>query len=211
MSHRGHLQIMMNYVHENPCRLALKRLHPDSFRVTRGVTIGGTTYDAVGNLLLLYTRHSQTIHVHKELVWLAEGKSDSGCMARAQRDAEAAGYRGDTQPLRDYMNGCVLEARKGVVSVSPFVSPHEQKIRDVLIREGHPIIYLTDNGFPEYYKPGDPWTRAVAAGQVLVLAPTIYDPQHKLLRSQCRLLNGQAEAIVASLNHSSISTDTPIL
>lgn len=208
MSHRGHLPVMMTYVHENPCRLALRRLHPGYFRVTHGITIGGTTYDAVGNLLLLYQHPYQTVHVHKELVWLADGRSSSGCNARAQRDAEAAGYRGNPQPLRDYMNGCVLEARKGVVSVSPFISPHEQQIRDVLIREGHSIIYLLDNGYPRYYKPGDPWPQAVADGRVLILAPTTYDPKHVLLRAQCSILNQQAEAIVAALNsRSSIAPD----
>lgn len=213
MSHRGHLKIMMRYVHDNPRRLAFKRLYPAYFRITRGITIGGLTFDAVGNLMLLNKNDAQTVHVHKELVWLAEGRS-SGCNARAQRDAEAQGYRGDPQPLRDYMNGCILVARKGAVSVSPFISPHEQKVRDVLLKDYvvkdkepvcHPIIYLADNGFPQFYKPGSPWTDAVANGHCLILAPTVHEPGRlSISREQCRTLNAHADAVVNALSESGV-------
>lgn len=209
MSHRGHLKIMIGYVHDNPRRLAFKRLYPDHFRIVRGISVGGHTFDAVGNLMLLNHSHAQAVHVHKELVWEAEGRRGS-CQARSQRDAQAQGYQGNPQPLRDYMNGCVVAARQGAVSVSPFISPHEQAVRDVLLHDpvggggapvSHPIIYLADNGFPPFYKPGSPWTDAVAGGSCLILAPTVHQPDRPVLsREQCRALNAQAQQVAEALS-----------
>ena len=44
---------LINYLHENPRRLAIRREHPDYFRVQFGVTVAGQTYAAIGNRLLL--------------------------------------------------------------------------------------------------------------------------------------------------------------
>ena len=78
---------------------------------------------------------------------------------------------GNSQPLRDYMNGCVLAARQGTVMVSPFISPQEKQVKEVLLREQHPFIVLADNGFRDYYKPPSDLFEAVAAGRVLILSP----------------------------------------
>ena len=59
---------------------------------------------------------------------------------------EKARY-GDDQELRDYKNGCVLKARQSVVMVSPFISPDEKQVMQVLLNEQHPFILLADNGF----------------------------------------------------------------
>lgn len=172
------LQTVFDYVHDNPRRLAMKRLHPGYFQPHRGIEIAGQRYDAVGNLCILAVEHMQTIHVHKELVWAAE------------RD-------GQTQPLRDYMNGCVLAAREGVVSVSPFISPNEQRVLEVLLHEKHEIIYLVDNGMSNYYKPPQRIFDACAEGRLLVLAPWPYiEDKPAITRAECQALNRMAESIV---------------
>jgi hypothetical protein len=103
---------------------------------------------------------------------------------------------GEDKSLRDYMNGCVLDARKGAVMVSPFISKNEQRVLEVLIKEGHTIIYIANNGFREYYKPSDLLFDAVANGRVLILAPTYFDPDKRLLtREDCISLNKITEEI----------------
>jgi hypothetical protein len=103
LSRRGQLQSMIHYVQLNPQRLATKRLMPGFFRVQENIVIAGRRYAAVGNILLLQAAHFATVHVRHNLVDMAA--------------------QGNNQPLRDYMNGCVLAARKGTVMVSPFISP----------------------------------------------------------------------------------------
>ena len=178
MSRRGQLQAMIRYVQLNPQRLATKRLIPGFFRVQEGITIAGRTYAAVGNILLLQAAHFATVHVSHALV------------------DEAA--QGRPQSLRDYMNGCVLAARRGTVMVSPFISPKEKEVKAVLINELHPFIVLADNGFRDYYKPPGDIFDAVADGRVLVLSPWEYDADKRhISRADCVALNAMAEEIAA--------------
>ena len=104
-------------------------------------------------------------------------------------------------PLRNYMNGCVLAARKGTVMVSPFISPQEKRVMQVLLQEQHPFVLLTDNGFRDYYKPADALFDACAAGRLLILSPWPYDEgKRHITRSECVALNGMAEEICRNLN-----------
>ena len=176
LSRRGQLQAMMHYVQMNPQRLATKRLMPGFFRVQKGIEIVGRSFDGVGNVALLHAEHYDVVHVRS--VWV--------------RAAE----NGDSQTLRDYMNNRVLKARKGVVMVSPFISPQEKQVMQVLINEEHPFILLADNGFRDYYKPSDALFDACAVGRVLILSPWPFDAgKRHISRADCVGLNNMAEEI----------------
>ncbi len=109
--------------------------------------------------------------------------------------------RGDNQELRDYKNACVLKARKAVVMVSPFISPDEKQVMQVLMREEHPFILLTDNGFHDYYKPAGILFDACAAGRLLILSPWPYDGgKRHITRADCIALNKMAEEMCDNLN-----------
>ena len=181
LSRRGQLHTMIQYVRMNPQRLATKRLRPGYFRVQKEIGIGGRVYDGVGNMTILTADCFDTVHVRRMMVEEAQ--------------------HGATERLRNYMNSCVLKARKGVVMVSPFISPHEKQVMDVLLREQHPFIFLADNGFREYYKPSDALFDACAAGRVLILSPWPYDAQKRhISRAECVQLNMMAAEICESLN-----------
>lgn len=176
MSRRGQLDAMMRYVAMNPQRLATKRLMPGFFRVQEGIKIGGMQYAGVGNAMLLQAERFMPVHVRRTLVEAAE--------------------HGETGPLRDYKNSCILAARKGTVMISPFISPHEKEIMNVLLREERLFIYLSDNGFRNYYKPADALFDACAAGRLLILSPWPYDEgKRHISRSECVALNQMAEEI----------------
>ena len=176
LSRKGQLQAMYRYIRMNPQRLATKRLMPGYFRVQEGIEIAGRTYAGVGNMMLLQAERFAPVHVRRRMVEAAE--------------------HGEDKALRDYMNGCVLAARQGTVMVSPFISPKEKEVMDVLLREGHPFIYLADNGFRDYYKPAYALFDAVADGRVLILSPWEYDASKKhISREECVAMNGMAEEI----------------
>ena len=176
MSRRGQLKAMIRYVQMNPQRLATKRLHPGFFRVQRGVEIAGRAYDAVGNIAILLENQRATVHVRRKMVEAAE--------------------RGEDKPLRDYMNGCVAAARAGAVMVSPFISSKEKEVLNVLVKEQHLVVYLSDNGFGEYYKPSDALFDSVAAGRMLILSPHSYEAKKQhISRNKCVMLNNLAEEI----------------
>lgn len=179
LSRHGQLDAMMQYIKLNPQRLATKRLMPGFFCVQRGIEIAGHGYDAVGNVALLQSKHYAAVHVRRTMVEAFE--------------------HGEPQSLRDYMNGCILAARQGTVMVSPFISPQEKDILAVLLKEQHPVIYLADNGFGEYYKPSALLFDAVAAGRLLILSPWQYDPTKRhITRTECVALNDFASSIASS-------------
>lgn len=181
VSHRGQLNTMIHYVQMNPQRLATKRLKPGFFRVQKGIVIDGRSYDGVGNAALLMEGTYDVVHASHVLVEKAR--------------------HGDDQELRDYKNACVLKARRAVVMVSPFISPDEKQVMQVLLREHHPFVLLTDNGFRDYYKPGDTLFEACAEGRLLILSPWSYDAgKRHISRAECMALNAMAEAICHCLN-----------
>ena len=181
VNRRGQLHTMIRYVQMNPQRLATKRLKPGYFRVQKDIVIGERKYDGVGNVGLLLEEGYDTVHVRSVMVKAAE--------------------HSDVKELRDYMNSRVLLARKGVVMVSPFISPQEKLVMQVLLQEQHPIILLTDNGFRDYYKPADTLFDACAAGRLLILSPWPYDEgKRHISRSECVALNAMAEEICQYLN-----------
>lgn len=180
MSSRGQLQHMIRYVHDNPRRLAFRRLHPDRLRVAHGVEIGGRTYDAIGNMLLLCADSYRTVHVRR--IW--------------ERQAQ----EGDSSPLRDYQNDCILAARGGSICISPFISPEERRVRDRLLLEKLPFIVLHPGDFPPLFKPDGELIEACAEGRLLILSAESYaDERHHITREQCLQLNRMAEELADAL------------
>ncbi len=176
LSRKGQLNTMVHYLMLNPQRLATKRLMPGFFRVQEGIEIAGRMYRGIGNAALLQAAKYAPVHVRRTMVEEA--------------------MHGDDKRLRAYMNSCVWAARKGAVMVSPFISEKEKEVMVVLLAEEHPIIYIADNGFRDYYKPSDGLFDSVAAGRVLILSPWEYDAGKKhVTREECIAMNQMAEEI----------------
>ena len=176
MGRNTQLPNTIRYIDMNPQRLATKRLKPGFFHVQREIAIGKRSYDGVGNVALLMAQRYQPVHVRSVWVKMAEN--------------------GDKETLRNYKNACVMAARQGVVMVSPFISTDEKQVMQVFLQEQLPFIFLTDNGFRDYYKPSDTLFDAVAAGRVLILSPWAYDADKRhISRADCVALNGMAEEI----------------
>ena len=184
MSRRSQLPTTIRYIDKNPQRLATKRLKPRYLYVQRSIEIAGRLYNAVGNVNLLDAESMLPVHVRRTMVEAAE---------HGKRDV-----------LRNYMNSCVLAARNGAVMVSPFISPYERDVLAVLLREKHPVIYLTSDIIGDYYKPSDSLFDACAAGRVLLLNPLgEYRPvedkrpngSRRITRAECNTLNALAEEI----------------
>lgn len=180
MSTHGQLQSMIRYVQMNPARLATKRLKPGFFCVQHNVEINGRIYDAVGNIGVLMEQFRKPVHVRS--MWV--------------KDATEHGY---DQPLKDYKAACLDAASKGTVMVSPFISRDEQEVLHALLHDNRYIIYLSDNGFGNYFKPSDLLFDAVASGRLLILSPWTHDPDKRTItRAECVALNAMAEEICAA-------------
>lgn len=168
----GQLQNMINYVHDNPRRLWLKKKHPKNFAVQRNVRWKEYSFDAVGNLWLMDTP-MHAVHVRR-------GFSE--------------------EKTRTYMNQCILAARQGAALVGAFISPKEKQVLEVAIQEELLVIYLVPHGFSDYYKPSGNLMNACAKGKMLFLTDSSSDvhPHHSISREECNRLNAIAEVLAGS-------------
>ena len=179
MSQYRQLPTAIRYLDMNPARLATKRLKPGFFCVQHNVEINGRIYDAVGNIGVLMEQFRKPVHVRS--MWV--------------KDAAEHGY---DQPLKEYKAACLDAASKGTVMVSPFISRDEQEVLHALLHDNRYIIYLSDNGFGNYFKPSDLLFDAVAAGRLLILSPWTHDPDKRTItRAECVAFNQMAEEISA--------------
>ena len=165
LSHRGQLQAMIDYIHDNPRRLLIKREHSVLF-AHRTVTAAGTTFQAIGNDALLQAPRRLFVRCSRRL-------TDDDITRECQR---------------------VLSlARAGAVLVSPFISKGERTIEQEALKEGLPIIKLLDHALAPYAKPWGHYFDACAAGRLLLLSPWEYQTQKvTLTRDMCNLLNTMA-------------------
>lgn len=168
----GQLQIMFDYLRDNPRRLAVKHQCPGFFRLQRNILLEGTTCDMVGNQCLLLAQRMIAVHVRR--VWNAE-------------------------QTRAFMNECILAARKGAVLISPFISEAERAIRDEALKEHLSIIVVHDKPLPELYKPEPMYFDACRDGRILIISPIKGHFSNKdLTYAQCKEMNALSEAIASN-------------
>ncbi len=174
LKHKGQLQNMLDYIADNPRRLAVRRAHPDMFHVRQAVQVGDLTMAAVGNIALLDAEAMMAVHVRRSF---------------------------DDAQRRQYMNGCILAARQGAVLISPFISEKERAVMHVAMKEKLPLILLASYGFQQMYKPPRELFDACAEGRLLILSDQPYNPHARLTRELCVHLNTTAESLAATLPH----------
>ena len=187
LTSRGQLDILFQYVRENPCRLAARRRNPDYFTRINSLPLGGRVYAAYGNPFLL--NRPDRIQIQ--------------CSRRISEEALAA----ERDRLLD-------AAERGAVLVSPCISPGEKAIARAALEEGLPLIALLENGFPPLYKPPGRYFEACEKGLLLLLAPWPHHPERRsgsgaymdprsgggaymprITRAQCLALNAMAAEI----------------
>ncbi len=169
LEREGQLQRMKAYIHDNPRRLAIKRSHPDLFRVQRNITVGSYTFAALGNIFLL----------------------DAPCLMQVQCTRKLT-----LQQINDTVQQFLSHAQNGAVLVSPSISPGEKAVMKAAFERGFPVIVLQENGFAPLAKPGGRRFDACAQGRLLMLAPWEHHNDKRVIkRGQCLDLNEMARVI----------------
>ena len=157
------LPVWLNYLHDNPRRLLLKRARPEWLRPFFGLQIGSHSYSGIGNRLLLTACKRKAVLVSRRL-------SDS------EIEEETARY---------------LEmAKQGTVLVSAAISPGEKRVMRAVFDAGFPTIVIMQNGFTPLSKPQGRQFDACARGALLMLAPWEHqNEKQKITSAQCRQMN----------------------
>ena len=165
----GELERWFVYLRNNPRRLAVKRAHPEYFRVRFGVTVGSRRYAAIGNRFLLDYPDKLQVQCSRSLT---------------------------EQEIQTVVERMMEKAKKGTILVSPAISKGEQAVMHAVLEAQLPQIFLTPWGFNEYSKPGSQYYDACSDGRFLILAPWKHQNQQlPLTREMCLQLNGMCEEI----------------
>lgn len=157
------LQAWLNYLHDNPRRLMMKRARPEYLRPFFNLRIGSHTYSGIGNCQLL---------------------------SAPQRIAVRLSRRFTEKDIVREINSHLEAARRGAVLVSPAISPAEKRVMRAAFDAGFPTIVLMENGFTPLSKPRGEQFYACAKGTLLMLSPwEHHNEKRKLTSMQCQQLN----------------------
>lgn len=153
----------LNYLHDNPRRLLMKRARPEWLRPFFGLQIGQHSFSGIGNRALLTTAKRKAVRVSRRL-------SDEEIAWEVER----------------YME----EARQGAVLVSPAISPGEKRVMRAAFDAGLPTIVIMENGFTPLSKPHGEQFYACGQGTLLMLSPwEHHNEKRKLTAAQCTQMN----------------------
>ena len=152
LAHKGQLDAMIQYIHDNPRRAMLKQQNPDLFTLRRDTRVGELCFTSLGNLFLLDYPEKQPIICSRTL---------------------------SEQQITAQQTDALYQAKNGCITVTAAISPGERQIARAVREAGAPLIILLKDGFPKpgdphekYYKPGGVYFEACAAGRLLLLEPT---------------------------------------
>lgn len=163
------LDVIYNYLRDNPYRLAVRFANPDFFSRINEIEIGGIHYQTYGNIHLLSNPFKEQVIIH-------------------QADNEAKRNSDRERWLHSSANGGVL--------VSPFISPAEKAIRAEAEALDAKIILITHEAFPERYKPAAHDFALCSEGRLLIISLGL-PAGTPLSRVLCLQMNALAEAITA--------------
>lgn len=157
------------YVADNPRRYLIKKLYPDLFFRRWIIEIGGLSYMAKGNIMLLKNPDIQVVRFSRRY---AEGEFE----AKRERWMECT--------------------RTGGVLVSPFIHPKENAVRKAALEGGGAIIRVCENGFADRFSPQGDEFEYNGGCQLLLIAPVIHETRKEDMNyARAQFLNRIAEKI----------------
>ena len=184
------------YLKTNPYRLAIKRLFPDLFKVSRDLEVDlgeGRVghFSVIGNHFLLEAPVLAQVQCSRS--FFAYRRDRRGGLLKSEPPAV------ETAEFREKWALASKLASTGVPLVSPCISEGEREIARRAFEAGYKVITLANKGFSPLYKPGGKLFETCAEGNLLMLAPAKwpYQPgEKKMTRADALTLNQLASWIV---------------
>lgn len=166
-----------NYICDNPRRYCLRKANPDLFTRVNDLVHprlpAGEKWTGFGNLFLIERPEFVPVQVSRQ--------------ATAREIASLKAKVGER-----------LSA--GAVAVSPFISPGEKEIAQmVMAQDSGDLILMKPAGFPPLYKPSGTYFDLCAQGRLLVLSAFSHTGRKQTLtRERCLQMNHWVKEICAN-------------
>ena len=175
----GQLGAMLDYVRDNPRRLAEKRAKPGHFsRVTMlslpldGGRINGK-FEALGNRHLLNLPLVQVQCSRRHFAYRRIPKPGGGVKIAKDAAGEPIVERSSPE-YQARLDAMLTAASHGAAILSPCISDGEKQIAREALKRNIPLIALKNMGFAKCEKPQGRLFEACANGRLLLLAPAAW-------------------------------------
>ena len=215
------LETQRAYIHGNPRSRLLRTSHRDWLMPQRGTVVTALTVTALRGYLQRQCAPSQatpeTLAALAERLLVRPAESAAAVSPPIQsagpfvccdsygdrtllerRCLPVVCHRRDKQRFAEQKARCLAEAQGGALLVSPRIAKGEQEIMDEAIAQGHPVVLIHDNGFPDRYHPSATQTDRCAAGRLLLVTPWRYryrGKQEAITVPECKAMNCLAQAL----------------
>ena len=219
----GQLACEFDYLNDNPRRLAIKRLYPWLFKVTRELRVDFrlAPEGQAGQTAAMIVPGERAARFSPAPTAPAAGLFSAignhflltrPAFHQVQVSRRFFAYRRDargnlvkdgppavaTPEFAEKLAAALSAAKSGAVVISPCVSQGEREIARQVFAAGGRVVTLQNRGFSPLYKPGGRLFETCAAGNLLMLAPAAwpYQPAEKpMTRSDALVLNRLAQLI----------------
>jgi hypothetical protein len=107
-------------------------------------------------------------------------------------------HRKDKPSFVQHKQACLNAAVNGTILVSARIAKGEQEIIDETIAQGHSVVLIVDNGFPEIYHPSEARLQLCTDNRLLLVSPWThqYRPANEEITvAQCKTMNCIVQAI----------------
>ena len=175
----GQLRAMIDYVRDNPRRLAEKRANPALFsRVAQlelpldGGRITGR-FEALGNRHLLSRPLVQVQCSRRHFAYRRIAKPGGGFKIAKDASGEPIIER-ISREYEERLESALAAAEHGAVVLSPCISDGEKQIAREALKRKIPLVALRNMGFSKCEKPTGRHFEACAQGRLLLLAPAAW-------------------------------------
>ena len=179
--HDGQLENQINYLADNPWRLAVKTLFPELFTVADelAVALPGLgpgahgRFAALGNRFLLRRPLAQVQVSRRFFGYRRIAKPGGGLkIARDEKGEPVVDFA--TDDFEERRAELFAAAKHGAVLLSPCVSDGERQIAREALKTGWSLVTMANKGFARLQKPSGRYFDACAAGKLLMLAPAAW-------------------------------------
>ena len=175
----GQLRAMIDYVRDNPRRLAEKRANPALFSRVAKLSLpldGGRIigqFEALGNRHLLNLPLVQVQCSRRYLAYRRIPKVGGG-MKIAKNAAGEPIIERNSPEYASRLDAMLSAAEHGAVVLSPCISDGEKQIAREALKRNMRLVVLKNMGFAKCEKPGGRLFEACVNGRLLMLAPAAW-------------------------------------
>ena len=202
----GQIETQRSYIHANPRNRLLRTKNPNMLKAQRQTVDTLVTPNALRGYLI--REHALTIDDVQQWQAIIDRLqiTNNHIVCDSYGNLQLLGHqllpvvchRKDKPYFAKQKEACLVAAANSAVLVSARIASGEQEIIDEAIAQFHPVVLITDNGFPEIYHPSEARLQLCTANRLLLLTPWAYQyrpANEEITVAQCKAMNCIVQAI----------------